>query len=184
MTATAARRAQVCARLFGAAVKAQGSGKLVLDIGVADARGARSRDHQHVARRREIDSVAAKEFAHQAADAVARRRPTDLAAGGDAQPRRRAFFVTRDHDEVADGLAPALALQRQKLVALAEPEAWRKALRSGSGGRGQLGCLGGIETVNRLRPLARRRLRTSCPPGVLIRARKPCVRLRRLLLGW
>lgn len=40
------------------------------------------------------------------------------------------------------------------------------------------------ETVSRLRPLARRRLRTSRPFLVLMRTRKPCVRLRRLLLGW
>jgi len=44
-------------------------------------------------------------------------------------------------------------------------------------------CLGGIETVKRLRPLARRRLRTARPAAVLIRVRNPCVRLRRRLLG-
>ena len=40
------------------------------------------------------------------------------------------------------------------------------------------------ETVRRLRPLARRRLRTSRPFFVLMRTRKPCVRLRRRRLGW
>ena len=40
------------------------------------------------------------------------------------------------------------------------------------------------ETVSRLRPFARRRLRTSRPFLVLIRTRKPCVRLRCLVFGW
>jgi len=34
------------------------------------------------------------------------------------------------------------------------------------------------------RPLARRLLSTSRPPRVAMRARNPCVRLRRTLLGW
>jgi len=33
--------------------------------------------------------------------------------------------------------------------------------------------------LNRLRPFCRRRLITSRPPGVAMRARKPCVRFRR-----
>jgi len=37
--------------------------------------------------------------------------------------------------------------------------------------------------VNRARPLARRRLRTRRPAFVAIRARKPCVRARFILLG-
>ncbi len=40
------------------------------------------------------------------------------------------------------------------------------------------------ETVRRLRPLARRRFRTSRPFFVLMRTKKPCVRLRRRRFGW
>ena len=36
----------------------------------------------------------------------------------------------------------------------------------------------------RLRPLARRRFRIICPARVDMRARKPCLRLRRRTLGW
>ena len=39
-------------------------------------------------------------------------------------------------------------------------------------------------TVRRLRPFARRRLRTSRPFFVLMRTRNPCVRLRWRVLGW
>lgn len=41
-----------------------------------------------------------------------------------------------------------------------------------------------VVTEIRLRPFARRRRRTSRPPRVFLRARKPCVRLRLLLWGW
>lgn len=44
--------------------------------------------------------------------------------------------------------------------------------------------LGGVVTVRRLRPFARRRFITSLPPGVAIRARKPWRRRRLRLLGW
>jgi hypothetical protein len=38
--------------------------------------------------------------------------------------------------------------------------------------------------ASRFRPFCRRRFRTSWPPRVRIRTKKPCVRLRFLLLGW
>jgi len=38
--------------------------------------------------------------------------------------------------------------------------------------------------VSRLRPFARRRLRTFRPPCVFIRSRKPCVFFRRRVFGW
>ena len=41
-----------------------------------------------------------------------------------------------------------------------------------------------LYTAKRFLPLARRRFRTSRPFFVLMRTRKPCVRLRRRLLGW
>jgi hypothetical protein len=53
---------------------------------------------------------------------------------------------------------------------------FRKPLRAGGHGgvpATQNGCLGGSVTVSRFRPLARRRLSTWRPPGVLILARKP-----------
>jgi hypothetical protein len=46
------------------------------------------------------------------------------------------------------------------------------------------GCLGGIVTVRRRRPLSLRRLSTLRPPAVAIRVRKPWVRFRLTLLGW
>lgn len=40
------------------------------------------------------------------------------------------------------------------------------------------------QTASRFLPFARRRLNTSRPPLVAMRARKPWVRFRRILLGW
>jgi len=39
-------------------------------------------------------------------------------------------------------------------------------------------------TTSRLRPFARRRLRTLRPAAVALRLRNPCSRFRRILLGW
>ena len=41
-----------------------------------------------------------------------------------------------------------------------------------------------LQTESRVRPLARRADRTFRPPTVFIRARKPCVRARRIFEGW
>jgi hypothetical protein len=73
----------------------------------------------------------------------------------------------------------------QKLGALGEAGSFRKAFspRCGIHAAQVRGRLGGTLTVSRLRPLARLRLSTLRPPGVAIRARNPCVRLRLILLG-
>lgn len=42
----------------------------------------------------------------------------------------------------------------------------------------------GSETLSRLRPLARRRLRILRPPGLFMRARNPCVLARLRRFGW
>ncbi len=44
--------------------------------------------------------------------------------------------------------------------------------------------VGRAQAESRLRPLARRRFRIACPARVDMRARKPCLRLRRRTLGW
>lgn len=42
----------------------------------------------------------------------------------------------------------------------------------------------GGQTARRARPLARREASTFRPPTVFMRARKPCVRARRIFEGW
>lgn len=49
--------------------------------------------------------------------------------------------------------------------------------------RQALPCFDGIETVSRFRPFLRRRDSTSRPHRVAMRARNPCLAIRRLLRG-
>ena len=60
-----------------------------------------------------------------------------------------------------------------------EPVGPREARR----GRQEPPCFDGSETVSRLRPFFRRRERTARPQRVAIRARNPCLLIRRLLRG-
>ena len=46
------------------------------------------------------------------------------------------------------------------------------------------GGAGSGQAESRLRPFALRRFRIACPALVAMRARKPCLRLRRRTLGW
>src|SRR5215468_7216448 len=105
MAARAARCAGPTAELLGAGGEAEGAPKLVVDIGVTDARRTGSGDDEHVAGWCQLDAVAAKELAHQPANPVARRRITDLAARGDAEARWWVLSLADDHDEVGGGLA-------------------------------------------------------------------------------
>ena len=147
---------------------------------------ARARDDQHIARWIERRPVAAEILAHQSPHPAADGCVADLATGRDPEPRRHTRALPRDDGEVFRSPPPATALERQILVALADSVAAWVTLGSVFVVRrlAQNGCFGGIVAASRLRPLARRRLRTRRPPGVAMRARKPWRRLRRRLLGW
>lgn len=108
MAASATRCAAPSATLLGPGYEVQGAGELVIDIGVTDRSCCRAGDDQDIARRQH--GGVAEEFAHQAADTVAYRGTTDLAASGDAESRRRMLSLAGDHDEVGKGLTPSLAL--------------------------------------------------------------------------
>ena len=82
--------------------------------------------------------------------------------------RRRRFLPNRDPMAPAGSAAGSFRGSRLR----GEATRYRRA------------AFGGTCTVNRLRPLRRRRFSTFCPPGVAMRARKPCARFRRRLLGW
>jgi len=131
-----------------------------------------------VARVRAMTADAARQLLHAEAQA--------------GQIADRASFLAEREDGLVEALVeePAflahvhalslegtLALQLQELPPPPQPD----RLRKGSGARHghQPGCFGGMETVSRLRPLARRRFSTARPVGVAIRARNPWVRFRR-----
>ena len=88
----------------------------------------------------------------------------------------------RDNDEVTALPSLPRLLDSEKLSTNAEAGRFRKSVPAVLGGQ-RRACFGGIKTLNRLRPFARRRLMTARPPAALIRTRKPCVRFRLVLLG-
>jgi hypothetical protein len=79
-------------------------------------------------------------------------------------------------------LRPATLTQRETpadVGAPGEPVSSLQALAS----RQEPPCFDGMETVSRLRPFFRRRDNTSRPQRVAIRARKPCLLIRRRFRG-
>jgi hypothetical protein len=70
-----------------------------------------------------------------------------------------------------------LELRRERSRARNAPGPERRARRLNASDRNDL------YAASRLRPLARRLLRTFRPPSVFMRARNPCVRARRILEG-
>ena len=130
----------------------------------------------------QIQTPRAEYLPDQPLDPIAHHGVTHPGADGDAEPacpsRRRSLD---DHEAPTVPPLP-LSLQLQELPTPPQPD----RIRKGSGARhgNQPGCFGGMETVSRLRPLARRRFNTARPVGVAMRARNPWVRIRRRLLGW
>jgi hypothetical protein len=136
-------------------------------------------DHDHIVQRQQPLQIATKELPNSALHVISDDRASNLAT--DRYTETRAVRVRlAQHDEVRCVPPSRRSTERQVLPAAAHPRRFREALAYG---RGHLGCFGGIETVSRFRPLARRRFNTCRPPGDAMRARKPCVRLRRRLLG-
>jgi len=86
---------------------------------------------------------------------------------------RRAFF---------GNLSPPAAIAESSIVLVARARP-RSRITDTRHVPQERALFGGTTTVNFLRPFALLRLRTFRPPGVSIRARKPCVLLRRTLLG-
>ncbi len=78
---------------------------------------------------------------------------------------------------------PAIVRFIEESLVLPERESGRRLQRSGADARGRAKRPGAYWGVRRARPLARRRLSTRRPALVAMRARKPWVRARFILLG-
>jgi len=156
-------------------------GELACCLTIGELSRASLRDHYQVAWRQICSSVA-KYLSQDSLDAIALHRVPHASAHGDAQPWPLHLTAPANEDEVRRMTAHSIPLDGQELSPATEPQRLVKAPWAGHGDHP--GCFGGMLTVSRLRPLARRRFSTWRPPGVAIRARKPCVRLRRRLLGW
>jgi len=137
--------------------------------------------HDRTIRAEHRPQRASKAFAQSALDPVTNHRVADLARNRQSQPSRGLIGKLHQVNDEMRGLsADARTPQQQKI---------RAAMQAMLGAEAEAvagfypGCLGGIDTVRRWRPLVRRRLSTRRPLGDAIRARNPWVRFRRRLLG-
>jgi hypothetical protein len=152
-------------------------------------------DHHEVRVLRERCPALAKPLPHEPLHPVPNDGSADPAAHDQSKPGPARG--ARDFQRERPTRPPTpLGAGSLKIPALADAIRRSKALRSTRGVRGLqgqagLGPEGGLETyfelivgTSRFRPLARRRFNTRRPALVLMRARKPCVRFRRIRLGW
>ncbi len=123
-----------------------------------------------------------EEFAQSSFHTISDHSLPEPTGHRNAQPGPATAGWRADHDKM--GAVPALTstLQREKISAGQQTSGFGQPVRPTAGSQPRA-SFGGIVTVRRLRPLARRLLMTARPAAVLMRTRKPCVRLRRRLLG-
>ena len=148
-------------------------------------------------------TMASKPFADPALEAIALDGRSGLAPDGDPETARgsglrrrsvppgRIGTARRRHHHQLRRRTPLAPLQDAVVVPAVEdpvgpPETagLRRSVTRSSCRHPHPPYLDEIETAMRLRPLARRALRTARPPLVFIRSRKPCVRRRLIRLGW
>jgi hypothetical protein len=159
-------------RAGGTAVCGAGSlqegAELALESGVGGIEEFATRNNDDV--QGPVWFVVAEQLAHLAFRAIADDGTANLPGGGDPEPRRRPVGGSYKNGHEP----PAYASSR--VVGLFEVGPPAYVLGRAKSHRSS-------ETVNRLRPLARRRFNTFWPSLVAIRTRKPCVFLRRRLFG-
>jgi hypothetical protein len=116
-------------------------------------------------------SAAPEAFPEEALRPIARNRRPDPPADRESQPVMPE--VVRRGQELVEGPVEALALAKDapELARGLEPLTRREARAR-------------AQAESRFRPFWRRRFRTSRPPLVRMRTRKPWVRFRLRLLGW
>ena len=121
----------------------------------------------------------APDFPQTAPQTIAGHRG-GLELGNDqSHPRMAHQVVGPDHVQVLEAATPARGEAAANVGRACEPMGSRQARR----GRQEPPCFEGSETVSRFRPFFRRRESTARPQRVAMRARNPCVLIRRLLRG-
>lgn len=164
--------------------EAEQSSELVGDFAVSGCGSIGSGNDDQIEGRMDEVVVFSEELTNLPPDAIALWRIPDLAAGGDSQTRGSGGEGSCENDEARPGLSPTPILQGNEIRALPNVQSFGKPLVPN---RLEVvahpGCFGGIETVRRLRPLARRRAKMARPAAVAMRLRKPCLRKRLRLLG-
>lgn len=145
--------------------------ELTVHLGLGTENDLSLRNHDHVKEGLTLVSVAPEALPEKALRPIARDgRPYPPA---DREPQPVMPEVVGRGQELVEGPVDALALPEHA------PElAW------GLEPMARLEARSRAQAESRFRPFWRRRFRTSRPPFVRMRTRKPCVRFRLRLLGW
>ena len=165
--------------------------ELAPEVGEVCSSGARFEVGDEIGRRQRCTlGPAAVDLPRPALETMAGDRVADLAAGGLAETGSPFGVAQAVEDKKRAAFAPTLGVTAAVIVRPAKGLTTPESLATPGRGLRFLRILrdacrhhGGGQTVRRLRPLRRRRERTLRPFLVLIRSRKPCVFLRRRLLG-
>ena len=156
--------------------------QLALDRVSAQPASGRAGDDDQVETRARKLASAAEPFANMPLHTVTDHCTTYPAAHGQTQPACSINCIRpsydRQHNEIARRSSSTLLTDASKI-----PGAPETILSSQTTTLHGSCYLEDIRTASRLRPFARRRFSTRRPPLVLIRARNPWLRLRRIRLG-
>lgn len=145
--------------------------ELTVHLGLGTKDDLSLRNDDEVKERLTLASMAPEAFPEKAFGPIARDRRPDLPA--DREPQPVMPQVVRRGQELVEGTVDALALAKHA------PE-----LARGLESMTRREPRARAQAESRFRPFWRRRFRTSRPPFVRMRTRKPCVRFRLRLLGW
>ena len=114
-----------------------------------------------------------------AAQTIAGHRGRVKLGDDESHPWLARLVVHPDHVQMLEAAAPAMSEAAAKVGRAREPVSPREARRC----RQEPPCFDGSDTVSRFRPFFRRRESTARPQRVAIRARNPCLVIRRLFRG-
>ena len=135
----------------------------------------RPRDHDPV-RPSQRGAAAPKPLANPPLDAIAGHCVPDPSAHRYPEPALANRCLRRENHKTPARLAVPGSANTLKIAPGADSPSTREAFRI-------VAHLPGVAGTSLCRPLARRRLSTARPARVFIRARKPCLRRRRVRLG-
>jgi hypothetical protein len=141
--------------------------------------GPRSGLYDHVPRWLSRLDLESPDFTQPAPETIAGHRGRLVLGDYQSHPWLARLVVNPEYVHVLEAAAPALSETAANVRRAREPMCSRQARRW----RQEPPCFDGSETVSSFRTFFRRRDRTARPQRVAMRARKPCLLIRRLLRG-
>jgi hypothetical protein len=148
-----------------------------------------SRVHDEIGRVLDLPTQGAESLAQEPPQPCARRSMPRRLRDREPEPAVPCHATRRNQQEMRPGSLPAFAHHATEVALVLQPilpteASLRNVQRLRRGRAERTGHVQRVDTDRRRRPLARRRLMTARPFLVAMRARKPCVRMRLVLLGF